>query len=142
MKKRELETRSNIVGIKDLRHPQSVTCIKEVIVEIIIIETFIGAPITKTVRAPRVTTHITSAVTTTSTIIPVDVSTTVSETVTCTITSATTLRPTTQTVTTTATVIESNTTSACAACATDNLAGSPLSSDFGDLAGLYITDLS
>ncbi|CAL5874003.1 uncharacterized protein PFLUO_LOCUS8288 [Penicillium psychrofluorescens] len=140
--RRGLEKRSNAVSIKDMRHPQSVTCIKEVIVEIIIIEIFIGAPITKTVCAPRVTTHKTSAVTTTSTIIPADVLTTDCEIVTCTITSATTLPPTTQTVTTPVIVTESSTTSAFAACATNNIAGAPLSPDFGDLTSLYIDGLS
>ncbi|KAJ5814487.1 hypothetical protein N7474_006264 [Penicillium riverlandense] len=140
LKKRDLEKRSNAIDIKNMQHPQSVTCIKEIIVEIIIIEIFTATPITKTVCVPRVTTHITSAVTTTSTIVPADVSTTVSETVTCTITSATTLPLTTQTVTTTFTVTESSTTSVLGACATNNIAGSPLSSDFGELAGQYVVN--
>ncbi|KAJ5808016.1 hypothetical protein N7474_009285 [Penicillium riverlandense] len=98
------------------------------------------SPITKTVCAPRVTTHTTSTVTTTSTFVPADVWTTVSATVTSTITSATTLPPTTRTFTTTNAVTESSTTSFFAACATNNIAGALLSSDFGDVAGQYISN--
>ncbi|KAJ5619403.1 hypothetical protein N7510_003387 [Penicillium lagena] len=140
--KRELDRhRSRSIGLKDLRHPQAVKCIEETVIETTIIEIVVGKPITKTVPASRITTRTTSVITATSTIIPSAISSTFIYTTTSTLSPTTTLQPSTITLTPTNTVTASSTASFYAACATPNIAGSPLSSDFGSAAGEYITQV-
>ncbi|CAL5872143.1 uncharacterized protein PFLUO_LOCUS6401 [Penicillium psychrofluorescens] len=140
--KREVDhNRSRSIGFKDLRHPQAVKWVEETTIETIIIEIFVGKAITKTEPASRITTRTTSVITATSTIIPSEIPTTLIYTTTSTISSTTTLLPSTVTLKPTNTVTASSTTSLYAACATPNIAGTPLSSDFGSLAGGHISQI-
>lgn len=101
------------------------------------------APTTATAAVPSTTVTETSTITTSSVVVPDDVSTTLSYRTTSTITETCTAPAVTDTVTATTTVTAAiSTTSDYAACATNNIAGAPLSSDLGSLTGEYIYSFS
>ncbi|KAJ5805179.1 hypothetical protein N7474_011066 [Penicillium riverlandense] len=131
-----LERRSQVIGHKDFKYPKSVKCIHEVFVEVIIIEIIIGHPITKWLPAHTTCVTKTDTISVTKTIVPPDVSATVTDTITSTVCVGTTLPVETDTVTRTDTATASVVSTAYDACATNNIAISPFSSDYGRLAGL------
>lgn len=133
-----LEDRSQRFDIADFKYPHSLRCVHEIIIEVIIIDIVVGKPITKTLRPQMSTAHTTSIITSTSTIVPAEVSTTVTESVTSMISSTVTAPAVTSTTTSTNTVTVSTSTTFYDACATNNVAPSPLTSDYGSFEGQYI----
>jgi Predicted solute binding protein len=120
-----------------------VVCHEKIILKTTTISTVTKAPTTATAAVPSTTVTETSTITTSSVVVPDDVSTTLSYRTTSTITETCTAPAVTDTVTATTTVTAAiSTTSEYAACATNNIAGAPLSSDLGSLAGEYIYSLS
>lgn len=107
-------------------------------IEEVIVYIAVGDVITSTLAPLTVQTTTTTTLTTTTTVVPPDVSTTESFSTTSIITDYTTLFPATVTTTSTDTVVVSSTTSMYAACASTNLAVSPLSAEYGILAGEYV----
>lgn len=136
-----LERRSQGFGIQDFRHPKSVKCIHEVVVEVIIFEIAIGSPVTKWLPTHTNTVTKTDTISVTSTIVPADVSATVTDTITSTICVVTTLPAETDTVTSTMTAIASATSTTYDACANNNLAIAPFSADYGTVAGEYVRSI-
>ncbi|KAJ5212400.1 uncharacterized protein N7498_004046 [Penicillium cinerascens] len=137
-----LEDRSQKFDIADFKYTHSLRCTHEIVIEVIIIDLVVGKPITKTLRPQMTTEHTTSTITSTSTIVPADVSTTVTESVTSTISSTVTAPAVTTTTTSTYTVTVSTSTTFYDACATNNVAPSPLTSDYGSFEGQYIESVS
>ncbi|KAJ5930350.1 hypothetical protein N7466_005843 [Penicillium verhagenii] len=128
--------------IDDFEYPQEVICEEKVILKTTTTSTVTTAPATTTAVTPSTTVIVTNTITSTSVLVLADISTTLSYSTTSTIT-VTTLAPVvTDTVTATTVVTAVTTTSQYAACATNNIAGFPLSSDFGSFAGLYIYDIN
>ncbi|OQE11067.1 hypothetical protein PENVUL_c003G10299 [Penicillium vulpinum] len=125
--------------VDDYKYPQAVVCHEKIIIKTTTVSTVTGEPTTSTAATPTTTVTVTNTITSSSVILPSDVSTTLSFSTTSTITETTFAVGETSTVTSTSTVLAgTTTTSFYAACATNNLAGSPLSSDFGAAAGTYI----
>ncbi|KAJ5752261.1 hypothetical protein N7520_009178 [Penicillium odoratum] len=127
--------------IDDYEYPQEVVCREKVILKTTTTSIVTETPLTTTAVAPSTTVTATSTIISSSVVIPSDVSTTLSYSITSTITETSTAPAVTDTVTATTTVTAVTTTSSFAACATNNIAGAPLSSDFGDLEGEYIYSL-
>ncbi|KAJ5861401.1 uncharacterized protein N7529_008711 [Penicillium soppii] len=129
--------------LDDLKYPQKVVCHERNIIKATTISTITENPITTTAPASTTTVTVTNTITSNSIVLPSDVSTTLSYSTTSTITETSVAAIETTTVTSTATVLGAvTTTSAYAACATNNIAGAPLSSDFGSLAGKYVYSLT
>jgi hypothetical protein len=129
--------------LDDFKYAQEVVCHEKIILKTTTISTVTESPATSTAAVPSTTVTATSTITTSSVVVPDDVSTTLSYSTTSTITETSTAPAVTDTVTSTVTAtVAVSTTSAYAACATNNIAGAPLSSDFGGLAGDYIYSLS
>ncbi|KAJ5163637.1 uncharacterized protein N7500_005467 [Penicillium coprophilum] len=131
--------------VDDWKYPQAVVCHEKNIIKTTTVSTVTGSPITSTAATPTTTVTVTTTITTSSVIVPSDVSTTLSFSTTSTITETTFAAGETITATTTNTVLAgTTTTSFYAACATNNVAGSPLSSDFGPYAGkqIYALEMS
>ncbi|KAJ5604562.1 hypothetical protein N7510_009716 [Penicillium lagena] len=137
-----LERRSQGFDHADFRYPKSVKCTHEVVVEVIIIEIIIGPPIIKWLPAHTTTVTKTDHISVTKTIVPPDVSATVTDTITSTICVDTTLPAVTDTVTSTNTATASAVSTAYDACATNNIAITPFSHEFGDIAGDYLVELT
>jgi hypothetical protein len=128
--------------LDDLKYPQKVVCHERNIIKTTTVSTVTGSPITTTAIADTTTVTVTNTITSNSIVLPSDVSTTLSYSTTSTITETTVAPGETDTVTSTTSVVgATTTTSFYAACATNNLAGDPLSSDFGSLAGKYVYSL-
>ncbi|KAJ5769090.1 hypothetical protein N7520_003649 [Penicillium odoratum] len=129
--------------LDDYKYAQEVVCLEKIILKTTTISTVTEAPTTATAAAPSTTVTETNTITTSSVVVPDDVSTTLSYSTTSTITETSTAPAVTDTVTATTTITAAiSTTSTYAACATNNIAGVPLSSDFGGLAGDYIGTLA
>lgn len=129
--------------VDDYKYPQAVVCHEKNIIKTTTISTVTGSPTTITAATPTTTVTVTNTITTSSVILPSDVSTTLSFSTTSTITETTFAAGETSTVTSTSTVLGgTTTTSFYAACATNNIAGAPLSSEFGSAAGKYIYSLT
>ncbi|KAJ5628455.1 hypothetical protein N7490_010683 [Penicillium lividum] len=129
--------------IDDYEYPQEVICREKVILKTTTTSIVTETPLTTTAVAPSTTVTATSTITSSSVVVPSDVSTTLSYSTTSTITETSTAPAVTDTVTATTTVTAAViTTSSFGACATNNIAGAPLSSDFGDLEGEYIWNFS
>ncbi|KAJ5514070.1 hypothetical protein N7463_003622 [Penicillium fimorum] len=125
--------------LDDWKYPQAVVCHEKKIIKTTTVSTVTGSPITYTAATPTTTVTITTIITSSSVVVPSDVSTTLSFSATSTITETTFAPGETSTSTSTSTVLAgTTTTSFYAACATNNIAGSPLSSDYGPFAGKYI----
>ncbi|KAJ5467729.1 hypothetical protein N7475_005481 [Penicillium sp. IBT 31633x] len=125
--------------LDDYKYPQEVVCHEKKIIKTTTVSTVSGSPITITAATPISTTTETTTITSSSVVLPSDVSTTLSFSTTSTLTETTYAPGETSTVTSTTTVLAGTaTTSFYAACATNNIAGSPLSSDFGMAEGKYI----
>ncbi|KAJ5384474.1 hypothetical protein N7517_002385 [Penicillium concentricum] len=125
--------------VDDWKYPQAVVCHEKKIIKTTTVSTIIGSPVTSTAATPTTRVTIINTITSSSVIVPSDVSTTLSFSATSTITETTSTPAETTTVTSTTTVLAgTTTTSFYAACATNNIAGSPLSSDYGPFAGKYI----
>ncbi|EEA21880.1 hypothetical protein TMatcc_008696 [Talaromyces marneffei ATCC 18224] len=123
----------------DYQYTTAVECVATAVVKTTTTSTVIGSPATATAAEPTRTTTVTSTVTSSSTVLPADASTTLSYSTLSTVTETSTARAVTSTVTSSTTVTTGvTTTSLYAACATNNIASSPLSSDFGSQAGQYI----
>ncbi|QQK41063.1 TonB box, conserved site [Penicillium digitatum] len=128
--------------VDDYKYPQAVVCYEKNIIKTTTLSTVTGSLVTVTVATPTTTVTITNTITSSSVILPSDVSTTLSFSTTSTITETTLAAGETSTVTSTHTVLAgTTTTSFYAACATNNIAGNPLSSDFGSAAGKFIYSL-
>ncbi|CAI7580325.1 unnamed protein product [Penicillium glandicola] len=144
--KRSLEENDSCTPwLDDYKYPQAVVCHEKNIIKTTTISTVTGSPITVSVATPTTTATITVTITSSSVVLPSDVSTTLSFSTTSTITETTLAAGETSTVTSTSTVLAgTTTTSFYAACATNNLAGSPLSSDFGSAAGksIYVLEFT
>lgn len=123
----------------DYQYATAVECVATVVVRTTTTSTLTESPATLTAAEPTSTTTTTSTVTSSSTVLPSDASTTLSYSTLSTVTETSTASAVTSTVTSSTTVISGvTTTSFYAACATNNIASAPLSSDFGSLAGQYI----
>lgn len=123
----------------DYQYATAVECVATVVVRTTTTSTLTESPATLTAAEPTSTTITTSTVTSSSTVLPSDASTTLSYSTLLTVTETSTAPAVTSTVTSSTTVISGvTTTSFYAACATNNIASSPLSSDFGSLAGKTI----
>lgn len=129
--------------LDDYEYPQEVVCHEKRVMKTTTISTVTEAPATITAVVPLVTVTVTNTITSQSVVLPSDVSTTLSFSTTSTITETTTAAAETDTVTSTSTILAGvTTTAAYAACATNNIAGSPLSSEYGPYAGYYISALT
>jgi hypothetical protein len=125
--------------LDDYKYPRKVVCHEQNIIKATTVSTITESPITATATADTSTVTVTNTITSSSVVLPSDVSTTLSYSTTSTITETTVAAGETDTVTSTTTVVGATTaTSFYAACATNNIAGLPLSSDFGSAAGKYI----
>ncbi|KGO69385.1 hypothetical protein PITC_065210 [Penicillium italicum] len=128
--------------VDDYKYPQSVVCHEKNIIKTTTTSTVTGSPITVTVATPITTVTTTNTITSSSVVLPSEVSTTLSFSTTSTITETTVAPGETSTVTSTTTVLAgTTTTSFYAACATNNIAQGPLSSDYGSAAGKYVYSL-
>lgn len=138
--KRSLEEQDDCSPwVDDYKYPQAVVCHEKNVIKTTTVSTVTGLPITVIVATPITTVTVTATITSSSVVLPSDVSTTLSFSTTSTVTETTVAPGETSTVTSTSTVqAGTTTTSFYAACATNNIAGSPLSSDFGSAAGKYI----
>lgn len=131
----------NWVG--DYQYATAVECVATVVFKTTTTSTVTESPATTTVAEPTSTTTATSTVTSSSTVLPSDASTTLSYSTLLTVTETSTAPAVTSTVTSSTTVVSGvTTTSFYAACATNNIASAPLSSDFGSLAGQYVYEIS
>ncbi|KAJ5306913.1 hypothetical protein PENANT_c003G07906 [Penicillium antarcticum] len=129
--------------LDDYEYPQKVVCHEKRVIKTTTVSTVTAAPATITAATPFTTVTVTNTITSNSVVLPSDVSTTLSYSTTSTITETSTAVAETDTVTSTSTILAGvTTTAAYAACATNNIAGSPLSSDFGSYAGYYISSLT
>ncbi|KAJ5766107.1 uncharacterized protein N7511_003723 [Penicillium nucicola] len=129
--------------LDDYEYPQNVVCHEKRVIKTTTLSTVTEAPATVTAATPSTTVTVTNTITSNSVVLPSDVSTTLSYSTTSTITETTTAAAETDTVTATTSILAGvTTTAAYAACATNNIAGSPLSSDFGAYAGYYISSLT
>ncbi|KAJ5888636.1 hypothetical protein N7495_008677 [Penicillium taxi] len=125
--------------LDDYQYPKEVICHEKYIIKTTTVSTVTETPITATAAAPSTTVTVTSTITSNTVVVPSDVSTTLSFSTTSYITVVTDAPAVTDTVTSTATeIVAISTTSSYAACATNNIASSPLSSDYGSFAGQYI----
>ena len=125
--------------LDDYKYPKEVKCREKVIIKTTTVSTLTEAPFTTIAPTPSTTVTVTSTVTSDSVVVPSDVSTTLSYSTTSTITETSYAAGETSTVTSTTTaVVALATASYYDACAANNIAGSPLSSDFGSMAGQYI----
>ncbi|OJJ42963.1 hypothetical protein ASPZODRAFT_136833 [Penicilliopsis zonata CBS 506.65] len=136
----EEEDTCGAVGPYDYQYATAVECVAKVTLHTTSTSTVTATPATATAATPTTTTTDTATITSTSTVVP-DVSTTLSYSTTSTLTETSTADPETSTLTVTATSTTVSTTSYYAACATNNIAGLPFSSDFGALAGEYINTI-
>ena len=120
-------------------NPQKVVCHERYIIKATTVSTITESPITATATTYTTTLTVTNTITSNSVVVPSDVSTTLSYSTTSTITETSFGPGETSTVTSTTTVVGAITTASFhAACATNNIAGLSLSSDFGSLEGKYI----
>ncbi|KAJ5895497.1 hypothetical protein N7495_007188 [Penicillium taxi] len=125
--------------LDDYQYPKEVVCEVKYIIKTTTVSTVTEAPATATAVAPSTTVTLTSTVTSNTVLIPSDVSITSSFSTTSYVTVVSDLPVVTDTVTsTTSQVVAISTTSAYAACATNNIASAPLGSEFGIYAGQYI----
>ncbi|OJJ42515.1 hypothetical protein ASPZODRAFT_137154 [Penicilliopsis zonata CBS 506.65] len=140
--KRSLEQEEDTCGgqwVDDYQYATAVECVAKVTVHTTTTSTITATPATSTAATPTATATDTATITSTSTVVPGDVSTTLSYGTTSTLTETSTAATPITTLIVTSTITTGvTTTSFYAACATNNIAGAPLSSDFGSLAGLYI----
>ncbi|KAJ5947160.1 hypothetical protein N7466_000175 [Penicillium verhagenii] len=138
--KRSLDTEDESCApiLDDYQYAEEVICHEKIILKTTTTSTVTATPITTTAVAPSTTVTATISITSSSVVVPSDVSTTLSFSTTSTITETSTASAVTDTVTSTLTVISAiETASTYAACAANNVAGVPLSSEFGSLAGEY-----
>ncbi|KAJ5948567.1 hypothetical protein N7454_001874 [Penicillium verhagenii] len=125
--------------LDDYKYAEEVICHEKIILKTTTTSTVTANPITTTAITPSTTVTATISITSSSVVVPSDVSTTLSFSTTSTITETSTASAVTDTVTSTLTVISAiETASTYAACAANNIAGLPLSSDYGSLADEYI----
>ncbi|CAG7920052.1 unnamed protein product [Penicillium olsonii] len=128
--------------VDDYQFPQEVVCHEKNVIKTTTTSTVTGSPVTDTAATPTTTVTVTNTVTSSSVVLPSDVSTTLSYSTASTITETLSLSPSTSTVTSTSTAIGAMATAVFYdACASNNIAGSPLSADFGSLQGKYIYSL-
>ncbi|KAJ5118469.1 hypothetical protein N7448_010176 [Penicillium atrosanguineum] len=129
-------------GLDDYKYPEEVICHEKIILKTTTVSTVTGSPVTLTATASTTTVTITTTITTSSVIVPTDVSTTLSYSTTSTITETSSALAETSTVTATSTVTGALAiATTLGACAANNIAGLPLSSDFGSFAGQYIFEI-
>ncbi|KAJ5684633.1 uncharacterized protein N7477_000978 [Penicillium maclennaniae] len=125
--------------LDEYKYPQKVECYEKVVLKTTSISTVTESPSTTTAATPSTTVTETSTITSNSVVVPSDVSTTLSYSTTSTITETTLVAGETTTVTSTTTaVVSTATASFYEACAANNIATSPLTSDYGSYAGKYI----
>ncbi|RAL10171.1 uncharacterized protein BO97DRAFT_350029 [Aspergillus homomorphus CBS 101889] len=124
--------------LDDYQYPQAVECHQKIVLKTTSVETVTAVPITTTLKGSTTTTTVTSTITTSSVVVPSAVSITLSYSTTSTITESSTVAAVTTTVTTANTVSVATSTTMLNACATNNVAGLPLSSDYGNFAGQYM----
>ncbi|KAJ6131209.1 hypothetical protein N7523_001669 [Penicillium sp. IBT 18751x] len=138
--KRSLDEEENCSPwLDEYKYPQKVECFEKVVLKTTSISTVTESPSTTTAATPSTAVTETSTITSNSVIVPSDVSTTLSYSTTATITETTLVAGETTTVTSTTTaVVSTATASYYGACAANNIATSPLSSDFGSFAGEYV----
>ncbi|OJJ42253.1 hypothetical protein ASPZODRAFT_1502396 [Penicilliopsis zonata CBS 506.65] len=140
--KRDVSETSCPLGHDDYQYATSVECVTITAIKTTTTETVTAAASTVTAASETSTVSTTSTITSSTTMVAEEVSTTLSYSTTSTITETSTAPAVTSTVTATTTVTAAvSTTSVYGACATDNLAGAPLSSLFGSLAGEYIQNI-
>lgn len=129
--------------LDDYKYPKEVKCREKVIIKTTTVSTLTEPPFTTIAPTPSTTVTVTSTITSDSVVVPSDVSTTLSYSTTSTITETSYAAGETSTVTSTTTAVAAlATASYYDACAANNIASSPLSSDFGSMAGEYINVLS
>ncbi|RDW64380.1 uncharacterized protein DSM5745_09791 [Aspergillus mulundensis] len=128
--------------LDDYQYPQAVECHEKLILRTTSIETITAAPITSTAATSTTTTTITSTITTTTILVPTPISTTLSYSTTSTLIETATAPAETSTTTTTNTIEVSTSTTMHAACATNNVAPLPFSSEYGRFEGQYTYLLS
>ncbi|OGE50943.1 hypothetical protein PENARI_c015G10218 [Penicillium arizonense] len=129
--------------VDDYEYPQEVVCHEKRIIKTTTVSTVTGSPATVTAATPSTTITVTITITSSLVVLPSDVSTTLSYSTTSTITETSYGAAETDTITSTSTVLARVTTTAFyAACATNNIASNPLSSNFGSFAGQYIYSLT
>ncbi|KAL4899111.1 hypothetical protein BDW74DRAFT_184113 [Aspergillus multicolor] len=128
--------------LDDYQYAQAVECHEKIILRTTSIETITAAPITRTAAASTTTTTVTSTITTSTIVVPTPISTTLSYSTTSTIIQTATAPAETTTTTTTNTVEIATSTSLHAACATNNVAPLPFTSEYGKFEGQYTYVLS
>ena len=125
--------------LDDYEYPQEVECHQKIIVKTTTVSTVTEPPATATAVTPISTVTVTSTITSTSILVPSDVSTTLSYSTTSTITETTFAVAETTTVFSTTTAVAAVATATFyEACGSSNIAGDPLSSEFGSFAGQYM----
>ncbi|PYH42497.1 uncharacterized protein BP01DRAFT_417933 [Aspergillus saccharolyticus JOP 1030-1] len=124
--------------LDDYQYPQAVECHEKIVVKSTSVATVTAVPITTTLAGSTTTATVTSTIFSSSVVVPSDVSTTLSFSTTSTITETATAPAVTATTTTTNTVSVTTSTTFQGACATNNVASLPLSSDYGNFVGQYI----
>lgn len=125
--------------VDDYRYAQEVVCHEKNVITMTTTSTVTGSPVTITAATPVTTVTVTDTITSRSVVIPSDVSTTLSYSTTKTITETVEVLASTTTLTSTTTVVGAvATATSYAACAASNIAGNPLSADFGSVAGKYM----
>lgn len=129
--------------VDDYQYPLEVECHEKIIFKTTTTSTITAVPITTTTATPTTTATETSTISTTLVVVPSDVSTTLSYSTTSTLTETTYVPRETTTVTSTVTAVAAVATATfLESCAANNLAGAPLSSEFGSTAGQYINEIS
>lgn len=125
--------------LDDYKYPEEVVCHEKIILKTTAVSTVTGSPVTWTAATSTTTVTVTNTITTSSVVVPTDVSSTLSYSTTSTITETSSAPAETSTITATTTVTAvAATVTTYGACAANNIAGLPLSSDFGSFAGQYI----
>ncbi|KAJ5138170.1 uncharacterized protein N7443_009548 [Penicillium atrosanguineum] len=129
--------------IDDYQYPLEVECHEKIIFKTTSTSTVTGVPITTTVATPITTATEISTISTTSFVVPGDLSTTLSYSTTSTLTMTTYVPGETTTVTSTTTALAAVATATVVdSCAANNIAGAPVSSEFGSFAGQYINEIN
>ncbi|CAI7599118.1 unnamed protein product [Penicillium bialowiezense] len=125
--------------VDDYQYAQEVVCYEKNVITMTTTSTVTGSPVTITAATPITTVTVTDTITSRSVVVPTDVSTTLSYSTTKTLTETVEVLASTTTLTSTTTVVGAvATATSYAACAANNIAGNPLSADFGSVEGKYM----
>jgi Predicted solute binding protein len=127
------------IPLKYLEYPKEVICHEKIVIKTTTVSTVAGSPVTTTAAMSTKSATVTNTITTSSVILLSDVSSTLSYSTISTITETSSAPAETSTITATTTVTGAIATATTyRACAANNMATDPLSSDYGSFTGEYL----